>query len=212
MDEITKIDYHDFVIKNGKLVGDFEGMYRKASEIPWHQDKTAYLPTATVLLDLISQYRPYKNVCEIGSGLGYFSQRIQEKLKIPVTGFDVSPTAVSRARTMFPEIRFGVLDITKETCGVYDCVVVKEILWYVYPHLRVVLNNLQNMLSPEGTLFISQSFPPNKDYVGKEVISSPAHLHELFSYAFSPLYFGTHAIQESNFSVVFEGIYRKCSK
>ena len=32
-------DYHDYVFRNGKLVGDFEGMYRNSSAIPWHQDE-----------------------------------------------------------------------------------------------------------------------------------------------------------------------------
>jgi len=32
-------DYHDdYVFKDGKLVGDFEGMCRHSSDIPWRQD------------------------------------------------------------------------------------------------------------------------------------------------------------------------------
>ena len=34
-------DYHDYVFKNGKLVGEMEQMYQKSKDIPWHQDKAS---------------------------------------------------------------------------------------------------------------------------------------------------------------------------
>ena len=36
-------DYHDYVFKDGRLVGDFEKMYRHSAEVPWNQDKTAHM-------------------------------------------------------------------------------------------------------------------------------------------------------------------------
>jgi len=32
-------DYHDYVFRDGKFVGDFDNMYRYAKGIPWEQDK-----------------------------------------------------------------------------------------------------------------------------------------------------------------------------
>jgi hypothetical protein len=32
--------YHDYVFKNGKLIGAFDDMYKNSDEIPWHQDET----------------------------------------------------------------------------------------------------------------------------------------------------------------------------
>ena len=32
-------DYHDYVFRNGQLVGEFEEMYRNSSSTPWNQDK-----------------------------------------------------------------------------------------------------------------------------------------------------------------------------
>lgn len=34
-------DYHDYVFRDGKLVGEFEDMYKNSSKVPWHQDEQA---------------------------------------------------------------------------------------------------------------------------------------------------------------------------
>ena len=39
MSKMNSDDYHDFVIKDGKLIGEFDLMYKKSKDIPWHQDK-----------------------------------------------------------------------------------------------------------------------------------------------------------------------------
>ena len=31
-------DYHDYVSKDGKSIGDFESMYRNSDTTPWHQN------------------------------------------------------------------------------------------------------------------------------------------------------------------------------
>lgn len=202
-------DYHDYVIKNGKLIGDFEGMYNYSSEIPWHQDQTAYWITSTILLELVALYGPYANACEIGCGLGYFSNRLFEKLHIPITGYDISSVAIEKATKRYPKLFFKQMDITKDSKGYFDCIIVKEILWYVFPHLDTVIQNIGKMLSNNGTLVISQSFPPNSDYVGRRVISSPNHLRDIFASEFELQYFAIHATKESGFSTTVELVYRK---
>jgi|TARA_B100000315_G_scaffold178802_1_gene167474 hypothetical protein len=37
--EIKSDDYHDYVIKDGRLIGEFEQMYKNSRDIPWHQDR-----------------------------------------------------------------------------------------------------------------------------------------------------------------------------
>ena len=32
--------YQDYVIRDGKYIGQFEAMYRNSHEVPWHQDET----------------------------------------------------------------------------------------------------------------------------------------------------------------------------
>lgn len=110
-------DYHDYVFKDGKLIGKFEEMYRFSSEIPWHQDKTAYDVFSDIDIAILRQHK-YESICEIGCGLGYFSNRLHTELdsggRPLVTGVDISQIAVEKARRKFPEISFIVGDLTKE--------------------------------------------------------------------------------------------------
>lgn len=72
-------DYHEYVFKDGKLIGKFEEMYRYSKEIPWHQDKTVYSVFSNIDISILRQFK-YKYICEIGCGLGYFSNRLYKEL------------------------------------------------------------------------------------------------------------------------------------
>ncbi|MCK9376428.1 MAG: hypothetical protein M0P73_09770 [Syntrophobacterales bacterium] len=64
MDKFSN-DYHDYVFKNGKFLGNFEGMYRHSTDVPWHQDKTSYSVFSDIDLAILRQYR-YNSICEVG--------------------------------------------------------------------------------------------------------------------------------------------------
>jgi len=34
-------DYHEYVFRDGRLVGDFENMYRHSKDVPWDQGNRA---------------------------------------------------------------------------------------------------------------------------------------------------------------------------
>lgn len=74
-----QIDYHDYVFKDGKLVGKFDEMYKYSAEIPWHQDKTVYSVFSEIDIAILKQYK-YESICEIGCGLGYFSNRLYSEI------------------------------------------------------------------------------------------------------------------------------------
>ena len=69
-------DYHDYVFKNGKLIGEFEQMYQKSKDIPWHQDKAADSLDYKITLAISSAISPFDEICEIGCGLGYFLEAL----------------------------------------------------------------------------------------------------------------------------------------
>lgn len=189
-------DYHAYVFKGGKRVGKFDDMYKYSTEIPWHQDKTAYAVFSNIDIAILKQFK-YNTVCEIGCGLGYFSNRLLKELslkskKLKVTGIDISKTVVIKAAKKFPEIKFIAADLTKESYLVkknFDLVVVKEVLWYVCHKLDKFLRNSINLIKDRGFLYVSQSFPTNDNWVGKEIIDSPEALKKiLFKYA-SPVHY-----------------------
>lgn len=183
--EIESTDYHDFVFRDGRLVGEFEQMYAKSAVAPWHQDdedrrldcRVALAVAETVLADC-------KRILEAGCGLGYFADLLHQRLpSATITGADVSPTAVSKASARFPAISFKVMDLKTPLCGheTYDGVVIRGCFWYLFDAMATVAANLAALIRPGGCLLLAQNFPPlDSPFIGKEVLPSPDALLAFF--------------------------------
>lgn len=114
MVEIHSDDYHDFVIKSGKLIGEFDQMYQKSKEIPWHQDKQVDWLDIRLVTELLKEYSPFDGITEFGCGLGYFLEilkRILGKEGCKCVGYDVSPTCCKKAKEIFSDFEFRMLDL-----------------------------------------------------------------------------------------------------
>jgi len=62
--EIKSVDYRDYVIKDGRLIGEFEQMYKNSRDIPWHQDtQTDWLDVQSSIM-LLKQYGLFGDVFE----------------------------------------------------------------------------------------------------------------------------------------------------
>lgn len=74
MSSNKKKSYHDYVIKDGKFIGDFEGMYENCND-PWNQStqpgKYSRISGIYHLLNF-----NIKSVVECGYGLGYYADWI----------------------------------------------------------------------------------------------------------------------------------------
>jgi SAM-dependent methyltransferase len=90
--------YQDYVIKDGKLVGEFEQMYKDFDE-PWHQTvREEYSSEKSVGINLILRLKNQsgiQNVVELGCGFGNYTARIHQ-LGLNVTGLDISQTAIEK--------------------------------------------------------------------------------------------------------------------
>jgi SAM-dependent methyltransferase len=172
-------DYHDYVIKDGRLIGDFEGMYRHSSEVPWHQDQQTNAIDLKMTIAMLKGLGPFDEIHDIGCGFGYYLDLLQKQIPAAGFGYDVSETACKKAGELFPQSRFSVLDITRDALTAQGqarrLVSLRATLWYVFPHMEAVTRNLRASVGPNDILLISQNFPPlDKAFVGKEVI--PDHL------------------------------------
>ena len=192
-------DYHDYVFKDGKLLGNFEEMYRHTS-MPWHQDELAYMIFSEIDLAILKQ-RKYERILEVGCGLGYFTNRLKQELRNSgggspyITAMDISHTAIEKAKGMFPGIDFQVMDIRNHNCfeaESFDLIICQGLMWCIFDCLQQVMSTLKSILQRGGFLYISQSFPEEEDYIGKEVIKSPYHLKDIFSSSFKLVH---HAIE-----------------
>lgn len=113
---VKSTDYHDYVIKNGKLIGKFEEMYKNSNTIPWHQDEQDHWADVK-LTTIMLQNRIYDEIHDFGCGLGYYLDILKNKVGKESTiccGYDVSSTACQKAKSIFNEYLFYQLDLMSE--------------------------------------------------------------------------------------------------
>lgn len=186
--DIASDDYHDFFIRDGKLIGEFEQMYRKSRHAPWHQDEACdkwFNKVSAALVGHALDDPSVRTVFEVGSGLGYFLSQFAGEGRT-LTGTDVSATAVEKARALFPGISFEVDDIRFEgRRGPYDLCLMQAVCWCIFPHMDDVVRNVTATVRPGGYLFLGECFQPlDGPFAGKDIIPTPDALIGHFSHAF----------------------------
>lgn len=191
--DIDSTDYHDYVIKEGKLIAEFEQMYQKSVGIPWHQDEQSEHIDVRLATELLRARGRVDWVVDYGCGLGYYLDILVRGLGAKGgEGFDVSETAVQKARSNFTNYDFRQADLTilnnpalkrdSEESGPVTVHVIRGTLWYVFPKIETVVHNLVARLSREDALVVIQNFPPlDSSFVGKEVIPNPDALIKHFT-------------------------------
>lgn len=178
----------DFVFKTEKdgrlsFVGDFDGFYNSVDD-PWGQRgeddrlREYYAFSRSKILNTIESLTNSNvesvDILEVGCGLGYVSSKLHREFPgdVNVTGMDISPTAIRKAKALFPSLEFIVGDIRSEHLDVgkrYDIVLMVEVLWYVLEKLPQVFANIDVLLKDNGFLVFSNGFPREQKY-GKEII------------------------------------------
>jgi SAM-dependent methyltransferase len=162
--------YQDYVIKDGRLVGEFEEMYRDFAD-PWEQTtREAFAAEKAVALNAIAALSPAK-VLELGCGLGHFTRKIKA-LGVPkVVGVDVSETAIAQARVAAPECEFvtaDILDFQVYKKHAPDLIVMAEITWYILEKLPRFLEHVRATLPQTYLIHLLTTYPPGEQKYGKE--------------------------------------------
>jgi len=141
--------YQDYVIKDGKLVGDFEGLYKNFDD-PWHQSRSDHLHDSrrSLAVSWCQRLRESNNttkVIELGCGFGHLTQALCDKNFLAV-GTDISKTAIDKARianpgSVFLECRINdFVTLEKFDADIY---LMAEITWYVLDDLDMFIENLK---------------------------------------------------------------------
>ena len=182
-------DYHQYFIKDGCHVGDYEGMYQNCSD-PWQIESLGLrLDMKAALLLLEGRESLVQEVLDIGSGLGFFAKQFSEKILTvnPAARFtltDISPTAVAHLTERFsdPNFTFQTFDLRGEPvwpAGKFDLLIMSQVLWGLLEDLPAALAHLAFLSRSQGFLLISQHFPGSKQQgYGAEIVAAPEELAE----------------------------------
>ncbi|MEP0338289.1 MAG: methyltransferase domain-containing protein [Alphaproteobacteria bacterium] len=140
-------DYHDYVIKDGKLVGKFEEMYQKCDD-PWDRVKlSGNSQTDWLLHRACSVVVAESDACraiDLGCGIGQSVRAIIPVADL-VAGVDISKTAIARASEALPDHTFAVGDLRTFMAGADDCgkidldqfntLILCHLTWYILDDL-----------------------------------------------------------------------------
>ena len=203
MVEVNSDDYHDYVIKNGKLIGEFEQMYCKSRTTPWHQDEQENWLDVRVTIELLKKFGPFELISDFGSGYGYFLKQIAQYCSTGdntfLNGYDVSKAACTKGHLIFPNITFEQFDLMAEHADFEleekrskvdskALFMLRGTLWYVFPEINNVVRNIGSIVKRRDYFLVSQNFPPlSSDFIGKDIIPNPQAIIDLFSISFKPL-------------------------
>ncbi len=168
---MKKKSYHDYVIKEGKFIGDFENMYRDCED-PWMQSKQ---PNKYARMGAFLHIRNFniKTVVEWGCGLGYYADWLYRETGIKPKSLDLSEEAVNRARKLFPHLDFEKADIATDFLKYrdYDCILFSEIIWYILPTLDKLIKQMQESFKGKY-LLVNQVFYKGTQKYGVEYFTA----------------------------------------
>ena len=100
-----------------------------------------------------------KSVLDAGCGTGYFCHVAHALGASIVTGLDLSPRMIEKAKINCPAAELHCADITKEPIGkTFDIVIFALVLGHI-EDLKPVLANIASALKPGGTLLMSDFHP-----------------------------------------------------
>lgn len=172
--------YQDYVIKDGKLVGEFEQMYQDYDD-PWEQTtREDWASEKAVVLNLIKKLQPRK-VLELGCGLGHYTKKISD-LGVEVLGVDISESAIRKAKSNYAQCNFragDILDFEIYRTFKPDMIVMAEITWYVLEKIDQFLQFLKSEFPETYLVHLLTTYPQDIQKYGKDKFTN---LQEIMSY------------------------------
>jgi 2-polyprenyl-3-methyl-5-hydroxy-6-metoxy-1,4-benzoquinol methylase len=106
-DSASQRPYQDYVIKDGVLVGDFEGLYRDFED-PWNQSRNDHIfdSRRQIALNWCRRLRSEDGsdrFLELGCGFGHLTHQLANE-GFTALGIDISEVAIAKAQKLYPQI------------------------------------------------------------------------------------------------------------
>ena len=167
---MTKYErYQDYVIKDGKLVGDFETMYQDFDN-PWDQSFRENAVLSKSVVENILRRSDFKRPYEIDCGLGYCVEKMRDICGVG-GGLDVSKTAIEKAKVKFPLCHFDngdILEFEKILEFKPDCIFMDEVTWYVLEKLDEFKNLISKHFKGTSFLHTLRQYPQGTQQYGND--------------------------------------------
>lgn len=165
--------YQDYVIKDGKLVGEFEQMYRDFND-PWEQSTREQGAFEKLVALEIIRRQGFRRVVELGCGFGDYTVKLQQ-VTGNILGIDVSKTAIQKARLRHPDVDFVAADILD--FDVYrhfkpDCIVMAEITWYVLDKINMFKSFLHKEMRGGGLIHLLMTYCEDEQKYGRDYFTN----------------------------------------
>ena len=141
--------YHKYVynFEKKQFLGNFEEMYQ-AEDIEgfdsWYQETENNLHR-TISLAILERYN-FNRILDIGCGKGTFTNLLKRENNY-VMGFDISETAISKAKAKYPNIDFRRMEannILSLSENHFDLVVCSAVIYYI-PNWRNLVKDISAM-------------------------------------------------------------------
>ena len=169
--KITSKDYHDYVIKDGQLIGEFEQMYQNVDD-PWPESQNDMDNNrASVQAKQFFQKKKITSVISLGGGTGeHLSWFLSGSTLNSSCNVEISSTACSIATKKFPGLQVenrSILDFLENTnLDHYDLIIMREVIWYILEDMEAIYHTLKKKCKGKY-LLVELSFPKHQSY-GKD--------------------------------------------
>ena len=129
---------------------------KKFSTMRAYRGSHQYIAGINFLLSKINEI-DFKNLLDIGCGDGKYLYEISKKYPSKLfVGIDYSEQAILFATAMSPKIKFICGDITKNTIGKFDLIILIETLEHIKPELIPnFIKEIHSHMEPNGKLIVT---------------------------------------------------------
>ena len=166
-------NYQDYVIKDGRLIGEFEKMYKECVD-PWDQtSRERYQASKALIINACNRLK-FENECcktlEIGCGYANLSTKLFN-LGFEVYATDISPTAIEEAKKINGNINlyvsgFSEYKLYKEISP--DIFIMSEISWYILPEISKFIKYIKKYHKGNYLIHSLATYSSDIQQYGKE--------------------------------------------
>ena len=163
-------EMHKYTISNGKLVGDFEGLYKNFKDPFLQSTKEKFETSKKIIINYCQLLQNNKirklRTLEIGCGFGQLTSNLS-KLKFKSFGTDISSTAITKAKKIgkgkFYTSSFLNFELYKKINP--DVIILAEISWYVLPELKKFIKLIKKNFKNKYLIHTLAIYYPGKQNI-----------------------------------------------